>query len=79
MNELKNVLEDYIINRFTMAIIPDSNRMYSEVIEYEEEVVVHKRPMEIIDQSCRYFGSSYSGTKVIQLLKRCRPNKSLHL
>ncbi|KKI93690.1 hypothetical protein WQ54_02675 [Bacillus sp. SA1-12] len=46
-----------------MAIIPDPNKKYSEIIECEEELVVHKRPMDVIDQSCRYFGSSYSGRK----------------
>lgn len=57
-------LEDYLINRFTMAILPDEeNKFCSEVLEYEQEIFVEKRPMDVIDQSCRYFGSSYSGRK----------------
>ncbi|MBO1511699.1 competence protein ComK [Metabacillus bambusae] len=63
MIETKKTVEDYIINRFTMAILPDSNKMCTRILEYEEEFVVQKRPMEVIDQSCRYFGSSYSGRK----------------
>jgi competence protein ComK len=63
MNVVKNCVDDYIINRFTMAVIPDSSKMYSEVLEFEDDLVVQKRPMEIIDESCRYFGSSYIGRK----------------
>ena len=54
---------DYSINRFTMAIIPKENKFCSEVLEYEKEIIVDKRPLDVIDQSCRYFGSSYSGRK----------------
>ncbi len=54
---------DYTINRFTMAILPKENKYCSEVLEFENEMIVKKRPMEVIDQSCRYFGSSYSGRK----------------
>jgi competence protein ComK len=63
VNKNKKCVEDYIINRFTMAIIPDSNKICTEVLEYEENLVVQKRPMEVIDQSCRYFGSSFNGRK----------------
>ena len=63
MHEVKNHSEDYIINRFTMAILPDQSKMCTEILEVDEEFVVQKRPMEIIDQSCRFFGSSYEGRK----------------
>jgi competence protein ComK len=63
MNENNKSVEDYIINRFTMAVLPDSNNISTEILEYEETLVVQKRPMEVIDQSCRYFGSSYNGRK----------------
>lgn len=59
----KERVDDYFINRFTMAILPGENKFCSEILEYEQEILVEKRPMEVIDQSCRYFGSSYSGRK----------------
>nr|WP_285842862.1 competence protein ComK [Metabacillus litoralis] len=55
------VVEDYLINRFTMAILPGENRYITEVLELEQDLTVGKRPMDVIDQSCRYFGSSYNG------------------
>lgn len=56
--------EDYTINRFTMAVLPNiSNKTYSEVLEIEENLVVEKRPMELISGSCSYYGSSYMGRK----------------
>ncbi|HZH63193.1 MAG TPA: competence protein ComK [Metabacillus sp.] len=64
VNDLTKVrVNDYLINRFTMAILPVENKFCSQVIEYEKEIFVEKRPMEVIDQSCKYFGSSYSGRK----------------
>lgn len=63
MDEMKNCVDEYIINRFTMAILPDSTNTYSEIFEFEGDLVVQKRPMEIVDESCRYFGSSYVGRK----------------
>ncbi|MCM3411266.1 competence protein ComK [Metabacillus litoralis] len=57
----KMVVEDYLINRFTMAILPGENRYITEVLELEQDLTVGKRPMDVIDQSCRYFGSSYNG------------------
>ncbi|QGQ44595.1 competence protein ComK [Metabacillus sediminilitoris] len=63
MNSIKNYVDNYIINRFTMAILPDSSNMYSQILEYEDDLIVQKRPIEIIDDSCRYFGSSYVGRK----------------
>jgi len=59
----KMVVEDYLINRFTMAILPGENRYITEVLELEQDLTVGKRPMDVIDQSCRYFGSSYNGRK----------------
>lgn len=63
VKEKKKSVENYIINRFTMAVLPDSSNTCTEILEYEENLVVQKRTMEVIDQSCRYFGSSYNGRK----------------
>jgi competence protein ComK len=53
-------LEYYYINRGTCAIIPIDKNV-SEVIELDCSYVVNKASKEIIDDSCRYFGSSYQG------------------
>ena len=53
-------LEYYYINRGTCAIIP-IDKGVSEVIELDCSYIVNKSSKEIIDDSCRYFGSSYQG------------------
>ena len=53
-------LECYYINRGTCAIIPIDKNV-SEVIELDSSYKVNKSSKEIIDDSCRYFGSSYQG------------------
>ena len=61
----KNLVEEYEINPFTMIIIPEEygSRIYSRVIELEEEYLSPFRPIDIIKKSCKYFGSSYEGRK----------------
>lgn len=54
------MLEDYEINVDTLAIIPiDENN--SRVYEREEEYVVSKGSNKIIENNCKYYGSSYKG------------------
>ena len=54
------MLEEYEITKNTLAIIPiDSKR--SEVYEYEETYVINKNSTKIIDDSCKFFGSSLNG------------------
>lgn len=53
-------MENYEININTLAIIP-INRNKSKIIEIEKEYIVNKKSTEIIDNSCKYFGSSYKG------------------
>jgi competence protein ComK len=50
----------YEISTETLAIIPIDNYR-SKIIEGNNTFVVNKTPMEIIEHSCRYFGSSYAG------------------
>ncbi|MBT2684310.1 competence protein ComK [Bacillus sp. ISL-37] len=61
----RNLVEEYEINPFTMIIIPEEygSRVYSRVIELEEEYLSPFRPIDIIKKSCKYFGSSYEGRK----------------
>ncbi|WP_028402536.1 competence protein ComK [Ectobacillus panaciterrae] len=58
--------QDYIVNRKTMAILPlvtKDNQIISKIIEEEEEILVFKKPIEIIEQSCLFYGSSFYGRK----------------
>lgn len=64
--KLEKFLNEYVLNRKTIAILPlvgRDDRMISRVIEEEDEFLVLQRTFEIIEQSCRYFGSSFSGRK----------------
>ena len=61
-------LEFYYINRGTCAIVPIDNEV-SQVIELDNSYIVNKSTKAIIDESCRYFGSSYQG--------RCEGSKKM--
>lgn len=50
----------YEINLSTLAIVPISEKV-SQVIEESEIFIINKSTTEIIDDSCRFFGSSYLG------------------
>jgi len=53
---------NYEINEGTLAIMPmDSNT--SRVLEDEVEYVIPENPYQIMEESCKYFGSSYKGRK----------------
>ena len=55
-------MKDYEINDETLAIIPD-DIWNSIVVEDNCNYEVERKPLEIIDYSCKYFGSSYPGRK----------------
>lgn len=50
----------YYVNKATCAIIP-IGKDKSQVIEYDNSFIVNKASKVIIDDSCKYFGSSYQG------------------
>lgn len=54
------MINEYEINSSTMAII-SLKKGFSKVIEEEEEFLVNKDSMDIINNSCKFFGSSYIG------------------
>lgn len=54
------MLDEYEINQSTIAILY-LKKGFSKVIEEEEEFIVNKDTTEIINESCKFFGSSYSG------------------
>lgn len=53
------MLEDYLINENTLAIEPfgSKSKVYEKYISY----VVNLLPLEIINKSCLFYGSSYEG------------------
>ena len=52
----------YEISRGTLAILPNEKGT-SLVYEDEERYLIHEKPFNIMDESCKYFGSSYEGRK----------------
>lgn len=53
-------MSSYEISGETLAIIPIEN-FCSKVIEKDNTFIVSKTPMQIIEDSCSFFGSSYFG------------------
>ena len=53
-------MNDYEISEKTLAIIPIGNEK-SKIVDEYGDYIINKTPMKIIDESCRYFGSSYEG------------------
>ena len=53
-------MNDYEINSTTLAILSVGERK-SKIIETNETYLIDKSVLEIIDHSCKYFGSSYKG------------------
>ncbi|WP_179194823.1 competence protein ComK [Bacillus sp. EAC] len=60
------VLTEYEVNKSTMAIIPEFTvdlAVISKVYETDDNFYVLMKPLEIIERSCAYFGSSYKGRR----------------
>lgn len=53
-------MKNYEINNNTLAIIPLDVKT-TQIIEEEEIYTIDRSTIDIIDNSCRYFGSSYKG------------------
>ncbi len=53
-------MEKYELNIDTMAIIP-LNSKETKIIEKDGEYIISSSSMKIIDDGCRFFGSSYVG------------------
>ena len=53
---------EYEINKGTLAIMPNENES-SLVYEDEDRFLVEQSPFQIMEESCKYFGSTYEGRK----------------
>ncbi len=51
----------YEISKGTLAIVPNENN--SLIYEDEERFLIESTPFEIMESSCKYFGSTYEGRK----------------
>ena len=55
---------NYEINEGTLAVMPDTNdSRKSKILEDRREYIIDSKPYEVMDYSCKYFGSSYEGRK----------------
>lgn len=53
---------NYEINKGTLAIVPN-NENSSLVYEDEERYIIQAKPFTIMEESCKFFGSTYEGRK----------------
>lgn len=53
---------NYEINEGTLAVIAKEEKK-SLILEDDKEYIVNSNPFEVMDHSCKYFGSSYEGRK----------------
>jgi competence protein ComK len=54
------MINEYEINSSTIAVI-SLKKGFSKIIEDDDEFLVSQDSMDIIDESCKFFGSSYNG------------------
>ena len=52
----------YEVSKGTLAILPNEKNS-SLVYEDDERYLIHQSPFEIMEESCKYFGSTYEGRK----------------
>lgn len=52
----------YEISQGTLAIVPNDEKT-SLIYEDEERYIIEEKPFEIMEESCKYFGSTYAGRK----------------
>lgn len=66
IEKTERYVEEYIVNRNTMALLPivlKDKRIVTRVIEEDDEFFVYRKPLEIVEQSCRLHGSNFFGRK----------------
>ena len=61
----RSLVESYEITPFTCFIKPIvyGSKIYSQIVEAEDEFIMPFKPRIVINQSCEYFGSSYDGRR----------------
>jgi competence protein ComK len=62
LSQGEKYMNDYEINEGTLAIMSDEAGK-SKILEDNNNYIINQKPYNIIDHSCKYFGSSYEGRK----------------
>ena len=57
------MMDSYEINKDTVALIPKEDKK-TIVYEVDKSFIVDKKPLEIVEESCEYFGSSLEGRQI---------------
>lgn len=57
------MINKYEFSRGTLAVIPNEEGN-SLVYEDDDRYIINETPFKIMEDSCRYFGSSYEGRKI---------------
>lgn len=56
------MIQKYEFSKGTLAVVPNEGET-SLVLEDNDRYIVQDNPFHIMEESCRYFGSSYEGRK----------------
>ena len=56
-------MDSYEVNKDTVALVQKDSK-HTVVYEIEDTFIVDKTPLEIMEASCEYFGSSFEGRQV---------------
>ncbi|HLS20767.1 MAG TPA: competence protein ComK [Bacillota bacterium] len=60
----KTTYENYELSSLTMLVTPqfdDFGNVYAKVIEEDQDIIIRKSPLQIIEVACEYFGSDLRG------------------
>lgn len=55
-------MDSYEINKDTIALIPKDDKTI--VYETDKSFIVDKKPLQIVEERCEYFGSSFEGRQI---------------
>lgn len=54
------MINEYFINRDTLLIIPSDGKN-SKIYDKEDEYLINNKTINIVEESCNYYGSSFKG------------------
>lgn len=59
----QDFISEYEITPYTLMVLPIhyGTKVYSRIIELEDDFISPFKPMDIMKKSCEYFGASYEG------------------
>lgn len=65
MEHSRQLIEEYEVNSSTMVIMPIhyGSKIFSKIFEFEGEYISPFKPIQVIKDSCEFFGSSFEGRR----------------